>query len=109
MVPIKQNFPNRLLYKCGNTYNMFSTNSVGCKKGAFLGNIKLAPEKNDVYISHLRSFYHQNKELKVGTSLINFAKNMSKFKSASDKLSSLIKSKKLHTFLTNVAESAVCL
>lgn len=78
MVPIKQNFPNRLLYKCGDTYKMFSTNSVGCKKGAFLGDIKLSPEKNDVYISHIRSFYPQNKELKVGTSLINFAKNMSR-------------------------------
>ena len=58
---------------------MFSTRAdKGCRKGAFLGDIKLASEQDDVYISHIRSCYPQNKELKVGTSLINFAKNMSK-------------------------------
>lgn len=80
MPPLKQiKIPDRILYNKGNTYNMVScvkTNS--CEQGAYLGNIKLTPKKDTLYIADMQSKYPENKELRVGTSLINFAKNISR-------------------------------
>lgn len=74
MPPIKLvNIPDRLIYTRNNTYNMAST-----KNGAYLGRIKLLPQKDSLLIADINSNFRENKELRVGTSLINFAKKISK-------------------------------
>lgn len=74
MAPIKPTkITDRILYNKDGQYNMISLN-----QNKLLGYIALAPKKDTLYISKLRSYYPENKQLKVGTSLINFAKKMSK-------------------------------
>ncbi len=69
--PIK--ITDRILYNKDNHYNMAS---IGM--GKTLGKIKLIDKKDTLYIANLKSYYPENKELRVGTSLINFAKKLSK-------------------------------
>ena len=74
MTPVKLiKITDRILYNKDCQYNMFS---LAQKK--FLGTIKLTPRKDSLYISNMKSKFPENKELKVGTSLINFAKKLSK-------------------------------
>lgn len=53
-------------------------NTNYCKAGAYLGLIKLMPKKDTLYIARLKSKYPQNKDARIGTTLINFAKKISK-------------------------------
>lgn len=74
MTPIKPiKITDRILYNKDGQYNMISLS-----KNKLLGYIALSPKKDTLYISKLKSYYPENKKLKVGTSLINFAKKMSK-------------------------------
>lgn len=81
MAPIKPvDITNRLLYKNSHgTYRMFSTMKTNyCEAGKYLGKIRFVPKQDALYISVLKSKFPEHKEAKVGTSLINFAKKMSK-------------------------------
>jgi len=81
MPPIKAtNITNRVLYKNSHgTYRMFSTTKTNyCDAGKYLGKIRFSPKQDTLYISTLKSQLPEHKEARVGTSLINFAKKMSK-------------------------------
>ena len=69
--PVK--ITDRVLYKSGEMYKMASL-----KTGKYLGKIKLVPKKDRLYIANLKSNFPENKKLRVGTSLIHFAKQISK-------------------------------
>ena len=74
MPPIKQvKIPDRVLYKSGEMYKM-----VSLKTGQYLGRIKLMPKNDRLYIADMKSYFPEDKKLRVGTSLINFAKCISK-------------------------------
>lgn len=74
MPPIKPvKITDRVLYKSGEMYKMASL-----KTGKYLGKIKLVPKKDRLYIADMKSNFPENKKLRVGTSLIHFAKQISK-------------------------------
>ena len=74
MPPIKPiKITDRILYNKNGQYNMVSLSTQ-----KLLGKIKLVEKKDALYIANLKSYYPENKELRVGTSLINFAKKLSK-------------------------------